>query len=133
MANLIGTQWIPGVRGNPDGAVMLAGKAGSYVEIPAGVFNTPKSMTVLIFVKVLANKFGPILNYARSERENMQLWQSGGGSHLMVRVTNPSSMVYGPPLTASVLNTGKWNYVGLTYSHETGAFKLWHEGKEVSD
>lgn len=127
------THFVPGVEGEPDGAVRLEGNQNSYIEIESNKqVQFQQSMTILLYINPTRNLPGPLVHY-NAIGHGVQLWVQGNAgekAELMARF-NKRNLDTITRLRAEVLNLGQWNFVGASYDHVTGYATLYHDGLVV--
>lgn len=134
--HLSNTDFAPGIRGEPGGAIELEGHQHSYVEIEADEkINFDQSMTILCHIYPLLSQTGPIVHYKADDVEQggVMIWMQGnigGKAQLMARF-KPINVALPSRMKATVLNIGQWNFIGASYDHVTGWAYLYHDGVEV--
>ena len=134
--HLSNTDFAPGIRGEPGGAIVLEGHQNSYVEIEADEkINFDGSMTILCHIYPLLSQTGPIVHYKADDVEQggVMIWMQGnivGKAQLMARF-QPRNVAFATWMKAVVLNVGQWNFIGASYDQVTGWAYLYHDGVEV--
>ena len=129
-------QVAPGVDDIDGGSLELAGTYDSFIEIPnmwGGFADAGRSITLLAFVYPTGSG-GPILSYD-IYGFGVQLWHEGFYGEmgvLTVYFIRRDLMECAPPLGAPVLNMNAWNFIGVSYDHDSGMARLWHSGNEVA-
>ena len=129
-------QIAPGVDEVDGGSLELAGTYDSFIEIPnmwGGFADAGRSITLLAFIYPTGSG-GPILSYD-IYGFGVQLWHEGFYGEmgvLTVYFIRRDLMECAPPLGAPVLNMNAWNFIGVSYDHDSGMARLWHNGNEVA-
>ena len=129
-------QIAPGADDVDGGSLELAGTYDSFIEIPnmwGGFADAGRSITLLAFIYPTGSG-GPILSYD-IYGFGVQLWHEGFYGEmgvLTVYFMRRDLMVCADPLGAPVLNMNAWNFIGVSYDHDSGMARLWHNGIEVT-
>ena len=129
-------QVAPGADDVDGGSLELAGTYDSFIQIPnmwGGFADAGRSITLLAFIYPTGSG-GPILSYD-IYGFGVQLWHEGCNGEmgvLSVYFMRRDLMVWAPPLGAPVLNMNAWNFIGVSYDHDSGMARLWHNGNEVA-
>jgi len=125
-----GVRLAPGPDGHPQGSYQFSGKSGSFIEFPnTGALKAKESITLLAWVYV-KSRSGPIFNY-NPLGWGVSLWVNSK-HYLSAKFIEDDEGCETCFISALPLKTNAWNYVGMSYDHNSGAAKLWVHGKVSS-
>lgn len=127
------SDFVPGIHGEPGGAILFKGSEDSFVEIEADdQIDFRNSMTILSHIFPFMSHTAPIVHY-KADRHGVQMWIQGTvdeKGRLSARF-NRRNLAPSKWLNADVINIGQWNFIGASYDHVTGQASLYHDGVQA--
>lgn len=125
-----GVRLAPGPDGHPQGSYQFSGKSSSFIEFPnTGALKAKESITLLAWVYV-KSRSGPIFNY-NPLGWGVSLWVNSK-HYLSAKFVEDDGGCKTCFISALPLKTNAWNYVGMSYDHNSGVAKLWVDGQVSS-
>ena len=122
-------QLTAGPDGTPNGSYYFMGMENSYIEFPNnGSLDTKASITILLWLYPESTN-GPLFDYnATTQSIAVHFWLRYG--YLIARFASLGSKSKSTPVASSKpVEPEQWQFVGVTYSQESGRVQFWMDGE----